>query len=137
MGFFQRLLYKLNSFMYGRYGSDELNRFLLIVSLVIWFLSFFPYMYFLGVFALAIILWTNIRMFSRNYYARRKELDFYLKYKNKIKSSFSLKKQKFQNRKTHKYYKCENCKANLRVPKGRGKIEITCPKCKSTMIRRT
>ena len=60
-------------------------------------------------------------------------LHFYVtKNENQVNA---LNKQKHLNRKTHLYFKCNNCKANLRVPKGKGKIEVTCPKCKFKMIK--
>lgn len=135
--FLSNLIYKFNCFMYGRYGSDILNKHLTFVILALLILSYIPYMWPIWFVALAIVIWCNFRMFSKNISARRKELDVYLRFINKISAANSLRKQKFQNRKTHKYYKCKKCKANLRVPKGKGKIEITCPKCKNVMIKTT
>ena len=121
--------------MYGRYKGDELNRFLSFLYLFIWLLSFLPHLRFLQILNTIIIIYVLYRAFSKNFYARQKELNKYLKIKNKIKSYFALKNQKRQNKKTHLYFKCKNCKANLRVPRGKGKIEITCPKCKHTTIK--
>ena len=121
--------------MYRRYKGDEFNRFLAIVYLIFWILSAFPYLRFFLVLNTAILSYIFYRAFSKNFYARRQELNRYLKIKNRIKSELILKKQKYQNRKTHLYFKCSNCKANLRVPKGVGKIEVTCPKCKYSMIK--
>lgn len=133
--YLNKLLYSINSFMYGRYKGDELNRFLLILYFVFWILSFLPFLRFLQLVNTAILIYALFRAFSKNIYARQKELNRYLKIKNKIKSKIALSKQKHQNKKTHLYFKCNNCKANLRVPKGRGKIEVTCPKCKHKMIK--
>lgn len=133
--YLNKLIYSINQFMYGRYKGDELNRFLILLYFIIWLLSFFPYLYFLQILNTAILVFVLFRAFSKNIYARKKELNAYLKIKNKFKSKITLFKEKHQNRKTHIYFKCKNCKANLRVPKGKGKIEITCPKCKHTMIK--
>ena len=133
--YLNKLIYSINEFMYGRYKGDELNRFLTIVYLIFWVLSFLPYLRFLMLLNSLIFIYIIYRAFSKNIYARRKELDKYFQIKNKFKSNIALNKQKHINRKTHLYFKCKNCKANLRVPKGKGKIEITCPKCKHTMIK--
>ncbi len=123
--------------MYGRYGSDILSRHLSVLALILLLISYIPYLNFLWFIAVFTLIFSTFRMFSKNIPSRRRELEKYLNFTGKIKRFFNLKKEKIKNRKTHKYYKCKNCKANLRVPKGKGKIEITCPKCKSTMIKRT
>lgn len=123
--------------MYGRYGNDILSRHLSILALILLLVSYIPYLRFLWFVAVFVMIFSTFRMFSKNTSSRRKELEKYLGFGNKIKKFINLKKEKFRNRKTHKYLKCKNCKANLRVPKGKGKIEITCPKCKSTIIKRT
>ncbi len=136
--YLNKLINSLNRFMYGRYKGDELNRFLIIVYFVFYILSFIPIPFFLGFFQLLstlIFVLILFRALSKNIYSRQQELYKYLNLKNKVKSSINLQKQKQQYRKTHLYFKCRNCKANLRVPKGKGKIEVTCPKCKHTMIK--
>ena len=133
--YLNKLIFSINEFMYGRYKGDELNRFLTIVYLIIWVISFFPYLRFLQLINTLIFILIFYRAFSKNIYARQKELNSYLKIKNKIKTQINFTKQKHKNRKTHLYFKCSNCKSNLRVPKGKGKIEITCPKCNTTMIK--
>ena len=134
-GFFQRMAYSLQQFMYGRYGLDELSKVLNIVSLALWVVSLFvPYLYPV---VLALLIWTTFRTYSRNIYSRQKELNKYLQIKGRIKQFFKLQKDKWINRHTHKYYKCPSCKANLRVPRNRGKIEISCPKCHTKFIKKT
>lgn len=134
-GFFQRMAYSLQQFMYGRYGFDELSKVLNIISLALWAISLFiPYVYPI---VLILLLWVIFRTYSRNISKRQLELNKYLHIKNKISGWFKLKKDIIKNRKTHRYYKCPICKANLRVPKGRGKIEISCPKCHHKFIKKT
>lgn len=134
-GFFQRMAYSLQQFMYGRYGFDELSKVLNIISLALWAISLFiPYVYPV---VLILLLWVIFRTYSRNISKRQLELNKYLHIKNKISGWFKLKKDIIKNRKTHRYYKCPICKANLRVPKGRGKIEISCPKCHNKFIKKT
>lgn len=133
--YLNKLIYTINNFMYGRYKGDEFNRFLFVLYFVIWLVSTITNLGFLQFINMPILVYVIFRAFSKNISARQKELNCYLKIKNKTKSEIALKKQKYQNRKTHLYFKCKKCKANLRVPKGKGKIEVTCPKCKEKIIK--
>ena len=131
----QRFGEQMQVWMYGRYGYDELFKFLLIAALVcIFFSTFVPL---LSLIALILLIWSMFRSFSRNIEKRQKEREVYLKYIGKVKQSFKRRKNMWRERKTHRYYKCPECKHWLRVPKGKGKIEITCPVCKSKITRKT
>lgn len=120
--------------MYGRYGSDTLNKVLLAVYaaevVVFTVLSLFvnptPLWMSLAYFALSMILIFVIffRMFSRNIQKRRREND-------KFCGFFKLRRNKFRDRKTHVYKKCPHCKAVLRLPKAKGKHTVICPRCKN------
>lgn len=135
MRFFQNIMVSINRFMYGRYGYDKLSRFLTIVALVLMILS--PLSFALYLLSVFIFGFTIFRSFSKNIAKRRAELEKYYTVSNKIKSYFRLKKQIFNQRKTFKYYKCPVCRAYLKVPKGKGKIEISCPKCKNKIVKKT
>lgn len=127
---------KLYRFMQGRYGVDQLNRFLMILVLVCFFLSLFgaDYFYLLGIF---LLIYSYFRMFSKNMYKRRKENSVYLQYEYKVKQFFAARRRIFQQSKTHHIYKCPSCKQKIRIPRGKGKIEIRCPKCNTTFIKRS
>ena len=144
MSFLQRLqemmrkfALKVQQFMVGRYGSDQFTLFLLIFSMVFTFLGNFKYfriLYFIGI---AIIGYALFRTLSKNHEKRREELFWYLRWSEKPKAELKLLGNKIRDAKTHKYFKCKQCKTVLRVPKGRGKIEITCPKCRARVIKKT
>ena len=122
--------------MQGRYGSDQLNRFLMIVVIVFLVLSFFidgPF-YLLGLIG---IVYTYFRMFSKNIYKRSAENAAYLKYEYKVRQWWATLKRDMQQRKTHHIYRCPSCRQKIRIPKGKGKIEIRCPKCSHTFIKRS
>lgn len=123
------------SWMYGRYGSDELSHFLSMVALVLLVMSLFVPV--LSILVWAILIWSTIRCFSKKIGKRQKERAVYLRITGGIKTWFKRRKNIWRDRKTHKYYKCPNCKAYLRVPKGKGEITITCPKCKNKMDKKT
>lgn len=129
--------WKIQRWMYGRYGQDELSVFLVILSVVLWITSYFFQTYVLGATAWIILLFATIRCYSKKIYKRREENTKFLRLIEKPRRWFRVKKNQWRDRKTHRYFRCKDCGAVLRVPKGRGKIEITCPKCRATTIKKT
>ncbi len=136
-GFFQRLSNSIRRFMYGRYGIDALGTFLLITGIVMSILSSFRLLVFLSIPALGIIIWAYARCLSKNHYKRRDELDRFLRIRRNVRERYDLARRIFRERKTHKHFRCRMCRTRLRVPKGRGKIEVTCPKCHAKTIKKT
>jgi len=129
MGNFKNKLYR---FMYGRYGTDTLNKVLtgiyigwvlLYIILSIWIRSTILYLVYL-VTTTALIIIIFWRMFSRNIAKRKRE-------NNKFCGFFRLRRNKFRDRKTHVYRKCPRCHAVLRLPKARGKHNVICPRCEN------
>jgi len=122
--------------MIGRYGNDNLNRFLTAISIVCLVLSFFgPRIFYL--LAIAILVYVYFRMFSRNIYKRTMENNLYMRYEYKIKQYFATLKRDMNQRKTHHIYRCPSCRQKIRIPKGKGRIEIRCPKCSQTFIKKS
>ncbi len=137
--------------MIGRYGGDELNFAIIILSLV---LGFFPYIETKAI-SIVIIALAILRMFSKNILARRKENAVFMKFWGPIafwfKRTFSnspeqkaaqqkMKAQQQAKREEAKNfvrYKCPKCKQEVRVPKGKGTIMITCPKCSEKFKKKT
>jgi DNA-directed RNA polymerase subunit RPC12/RpoP len=126
---------KLKHFMTGRYGVDELTRFILLFDCMLMVFSFLIRSDILNFICLIIIALCYIRMFSKNHSQRYTENQIYLKYYNKVSTKFTHFKFNFQQRKTHHIYKCPSCKQKIRIPKGKGKISITCPKCNNQFIK--
>lgn len=136
--FFYRLKNKIAYFMQGRYGLDELFGAMLIASLILTIISrMVSFVSWLGLFGDFILLLAILRCISRNFEARRRELSAYLRIKNNVKGFFARAKKRRAESKTHRFFKCRVCHATLRVPKGKGKIQITCPKCGTKIIKRT
>lgn len=118
----------LQRFMYGRYGSDQLNIFLLAAYLVLLLLSGLPGLRLLETVSLVLMVWSLFRMLSRNYAARRAENAKFLKLAGPVIRWFRLRRTILRD-KEHRYFKCPNCGQQLRVPKGKGKITVTCRGC--------
>ena len=130
MGKIKAALYR---FMYGRYGTDTLNKVLLwcyigliLVQMIV--IAFAPNAAYAN-FAFMILEWTLVlvmffRMMSRNIAKRRRENERFTGY-------FKLMRNKRRDRKTHVYRRCPSCKVTLRLPKAKGKHTVVCPKCKN------
>lgn len=136
-GFFQRMTYSLQRLMAGRYGYDEFSKFLLIAAVVFSGLSYFPDLQMLYFVSVILLVYSLFRVMSKNFDKRRRELEKYFAVKRKITGRFSAEKKRWSERKTHRFFKCKNCKTVLRVPKGKGKIKISCPKCRNEIIKKT
>lgn len=133
---FWLLFQKFQQFMYGRYGGDTFSLVLLVIALV---LSLIGGLFFWPVTLLADVVYIYVlfRMFSKNIPARQREYYAFLKVWEPVKKWFRFQKQKFDQRGTYKYFKCPNCKQQLRAPRGRGKIEVTCQKCHTVFRTKT
>ncbi len=127
---------KLNRWMYGRYGNDQLNRFIMFAAIVCLVISLFVRTRIFYWLALAGVLIAYFRMLSRNTYKRAAENTKYLNLTAGIRSGFAKRKNRSADR-AHCYFKCPSCKQTVRVPRGKGKISITCPKCRTEFVKRT
>ena len=124
---FQKISLALSRFMMGRYGSDKLNMALLIAGMAAgligaispWFKAVFL------VISYALMIWALYRMLSRQTYKRYQENRKFLQFFERIRD------------REHRYYDCPRCRQQIRVPRGKGKISITCPKCKEKFIKKT
>ena len=126
---------KIQRFMIGRYGADELAKAQSIAALVLLFLSMFSR---LGIFywlAIALMIYSTWRMFSKNISARYAENQKYLALENRLRRFFGQKRYLMQQRKEYHIYKCPGCKQKIRIPRGKGKISIRCPKCGEEFIK--
>lgn len=127
---------KFYRFMYGRNGADQFNRFLMTLAFIFLIISFFCSNFFY-LLALLLLIYCYFRMFSKNLYKRRVENSKYLQYEYKVRQFFNTQKRDFNQRKTHHIYKCPSCRQKIRIPRGKGKIEIRCPKCSTTFIKKS
>lgn len=129
--FFDRLSYKFSEMMYGRYGTDDFNRFLLLVAIVLIVLEFFLNSAILSVVTFAILVYAMWRSFSKNIAARSEENRKFEEISKAPKTQLSLWSKQWKNRKTTLYFKCKGCGQVLSVPKGKGTLRVVCPKCKT------
>ena len=123
------MLNRLRQFMYGRYGSDQLNTALIIAAVALSFVNIFARSLVIYIIQLVIMAFAVYRMFSRKIQTRLRENKAFLSVWEKIKLFFVRIKNRFKDRKTHVYMKCPTCKAQLRLPKVKGEHGVKCPKC--------
>lgn len=131
----------LAKFMYGRYGTDRLNMFLLIVLIVCAGLNLCVRN---GYFSIVMSSWETLlivliyyRMFSRNIQKRYAENQKYLSLENRVKRFFGRTKYIQEQRKDFHIYTCPQCRQKIRIPKGKGKISIRCPKCGAEFVKKS
>lgn len=128
------------NFMSGRYGSDELSRLLSIVSVVLIIINLI-FSNFLGgilwYIALAILIYAYFRILSRNIDKRRSENAAYLCARSRVTDGFRNWRDRSSQKRDYCFFRCPSCKSMLRVPRGKGKIRVTCRKCGTAFEKRT
>ena len=144
MGFFQRIGNGIARFMYGRNGMDQLNRALLVGYLLLSVLRSAAILWLKSrplVLATDLLLYLSavlllFRMFSKNLPKRQAENQRFVSWRWRAKNRSASARARHAD-KDHKYFTCKHCKAICRVPAGKGKVVITCPKCGAQIHGRT
>ena len=119
----------MRNFMMGRYGTDKLNTAILITGVIACILTVFTTNdsldLALTVISYGFMIWAIFRSFSRNTYKRYQENRKFLQFFDRLKD------------RQHRYFDCPKCRQMVRVPRGKGKISITCPRCREKFIKKT
>lgn len=131
---------RFRRFMQGRYGADELSKALAVVVLIAFGLSLFtdrPFSTIYNGIGWVAIVFAYWRMFSKNHRVCWAQNQKYLSMRNQVVRFLNKQKSLASQRKTHHIYTCPNCGQKIRIPRGKGKIEIRCPKCRRTFIKKS
>ena len=127
--FMAKLSASFRAFMAGRYGTDRLNMVILTAGLVVCLVSAFikaPMVnLLLTAISYALMIWAIFRSVSRQTYKRDQENRKFLQFFDRMKD------------RDHRYFDCPKCRQVVRVPRGKGKISITCPRCREKFIKKT
>ena len=127
--FTMKIAYGYRRFMEGRYGTDRLNMTILTTGLVLCIVSMFfriPAVNLVLTFlSYVLMFWAIFRTLSRNTYKRYQENRKYLQIFDRLKD------------REHRYFDCPKCRQLVRVPRGKGKIAITCPRCREKFVKKT
>ena len=127
----------LRRFMMGRYGSDQLNMGLLVLSCLLTLSARLSGVFWIVFLAYAPLLFAVFRMLSKNTEKRRAENQWFLRYWTPVRLWIKRRFDMLRQRKEYRFYRCPGCRATVRVPKGTGKIEIHCPKCGGRFVKKT
>lgn len=128
---------KLERLMIGRYGVDSFSRFLMISVLVLLVLQLFLPQRGLYFLALLLFAYNYFRIFSKNASARFRENECYRKYQFCFTEKMKVWTQKAKEARKYHIYRCPGCGQKLRIPRGKGKIQIRCPKCHAEFVKRS
>jgi hypothetical protein len=127
--FLSRIVLSIRRFMAGRYGTDPLNMAILMAGVVVSVIGAFFRMplvnLLLTAVAYGLMIWAIVRTLSRDTYKRYQENRKFLQFFDRLKD------------KEHRHFECPKCRQMVRVPRGKGKIAITCPRCREKFIRKT
>ena len=129
MSFWNKIKFGFMRFMQGRYGSDQLGMTLVWAALIFYVIGSFSGLGIFGFLSLAGWGWALYRMLSRNTSGRRAENERYLTMLGKVKTPVAQAVVRFKNRKVYCYFDCPKCHKHLRLPRGVGKVTVTCSQC--------
>lgn len=119
-----------------RAGMDHLSVAMLILTAIFWLLGTHLWQPLIWA-GWGLLLLTYVRSMSKNKIRRHQENIRFLKYWYPIQSKLTNEMRKYRSKREHRYFKCKSCKQKLRVPRRLNRIQVTCPKCKTTAIKET
>lgn len=129
---------KIQNFMQGRYGVDKLGQHMMFLSLGLMLLGLVPGMFWTQWIAFAMFIWIYFRLFSKKFSKRYEENRKYTNFIWGIEKFFKRRIRKIKNfftklfeKRKYKHVNCTACHQTMRVPKGKGNLTLTCPKCKN------
>ena len=128
---------RMQRFMAGRYGNDQLNQFIFIVAIISMVLEIITRQSLFYTLTLVLLILAYVRVFSRNINKRYEENMKFLQKKDAILNKFRKQKYYAAQRRNLHIYTCTQCKQKILIPKGKGKISITCPKCRTSFIKKS
>ena len=128
---------KFLHFMQGRYGADQLYRVMLIGGAVLVILSNFIFEVFFLLLGWILVVLAFVRAFSKDYSRRYAENQKFLELTGKIRKVFGKQRYVMEQRKDYHIYTCPQCRQKIRMPRGKGKVEISCPKFHTKIINKS
>lgn len=127
--FFKKVFSSLNKMLYGRYGVDQFATALVVGSVVFSLLFTFTHWAIFYILSSVLLVYAVYRIFSKNFARRQRENIFWQNIAIKGKKVSHILVRRTKDFPKYKYYKCMNCKQTIRIPRGKGRVEIRCPKC--------
>ncbi len=128
---------RIRRFMVGRYGMDALGNCLVWSSLACLLVDCFLKSGLLYLLGIVLLVYAYVRMFSRNIPGRAEQNRKFLNQTARLRGFFQKKKRRHEMKKVYHLCRCKVCKQDIRVPKGKGKLEVTCPKCRNVFLTKS
>lgn len=128
---------RIQRFMMGRYGNDQLNQFIFVIAIISMVIELITHWSLFYILALALLIYGYVRAFSKDINKRYEQNMRFLEKKDAILNRFRKEKYYASQRKEYHIYTCPQCRQKIRIPKGKGKISITCPKCRTSFIKKS
>lgn len=132
-----RIKQSVYRFMEGRYGMDTFGNCMLWTGMILIILNIFVGSFIFEILIIALIIYTYFRVLSRNYEKRNAENEWFLKHTRGLRDRWHKFVAHMRIRKTHHIYTCPGCGQKIKVPRGKGKIVITCPKCRIEFTKKS
>ncbi|MGN0204175.1 MAG: hypothetical protein ACI4BB_06510 [Coprococcus sp.] len=128
---------RIQRFMMGRYGNDQLNQFIFVIAIISMVIELITHWSLFYILALALLIYGYVRAFSKDINKRYEQNMRFLEKKDAIFNRFRKEKYYASQRKDYHIYTCPQCRQKIRIPRGKGKISITCPKCRTSFIKKS
>ena len=136
-----KLKKSIYNFMQGRYGIDTLGDYMIRFGMLLIIINLFVKSAFLSLLILILVIYTYVRILSKNYEKRSRQNEWFLDhtegFRNKLEGFLRKQSVHARIRRTHRIFVCPGCRQKIKVPKGKGKVVITCPKCRVEFTRKT
>lgn len=127
--FFKKVVSYFNKILYGRYGVDQFATALVISSVALSLLFTFTHWVIFYILSTGLLVYAIYRMFSKNFARRQRENLFWKNLSSKGQKASHILVKRTKDFPKYRYYKCMNCKQTIRIPRGKGRVEIRCPRC--------
>lgn len=131
------MLQKVLRFLQERYGIDDLSKLMMGIVFILAVINMFFRLPVLSAFIWAVIILIYFRMFSKNKYKRYQENQLYLKYMGPFQNWIRKQINIIKLRKDYHIYTCPTCKQKIKIPRGKGRIAVRCPKCRTEFIKKS
>lgn len=128
---------RLQRFMAGRYGADQLSKLYLGIAVVCMVVSLFTRWNLFYLVGLLLLIYVYYRMFSRNISKMYAQNQRFLNFRYRAVAKWNNRKKERAQRQIYRFYTCPGCKQRVRVPRGKGRIQITCPKCRMEFVKKS
>lgn len=131
------MLQKVLRFLQERYGIDDLSKLMMGIVFILAVINMFFRLPVLSAVIWAVIILIYFRMFSKNKYKRYQENQLYLKYMEPFQNWIRKQINIIKLRKDYHIYTCPTCKQKIKIPRGKGRIAVRCPKCRTEFIKKS